>query len=286
VNRRNEILSKVRSVSVMPTPMIEIIRLLQEPDVSVVELTRLIEYDPGLTSNVLRLANSAYFGYSRSIHSIKRAIVRLGIKNIFKMVVTSAVAPITQPAIKGYDLSPGELWKHSVAVAIGTDKLAMILGLHPPEYTFTAALLHDVGKIVLGTFVEVDAAPIMEQAFKNHVSFEVAEHDVLGIDHAEIGSVLLANWNLPHEIVEVVQWHHRPEHFQGDSLVVDFVHVSDVLCMMGGIGIGSDGLNYRLSNKIVSRLHLTKRMAEKVISQIHTGLNELNNIFFQQEETK
>ncbi len=287
MNCRDEILSKIHSIQMMPASTIEVIQLLQDPDVSISKLSRTIEYDPGLTSNILRLANSSYFGFSRAINSIKEAIVRLGTKDIFRLVMTSAVAPITQSTVKGYDLPSGELWRHSAAVAIGSDQLAAALGIKPPDHTFTAALLHDIGKIVLGTFVEVDASPIMGLAFTDHVSFVEAEHKVLGIDHAEVGSVFLAEWGLPSELVEVVRWHHEPECLKGDLLAVDLVHVADILCLMSGVGLGGiDGLNYHVSNDVSSRLHLTIRITEKVISQIHEELNKLEIIFVQQEITK
>jgi len=286
VNRRDEIISKIHAVPGMPVSVVEVLRMLQEPGVPLAELSRAIEYDPGLTSNVLRLANSAYFGHSRSIHSVKEAIVRLGTRNILKLVMTSAVAPVAQYAVKGYDLPPGELWKHSVAVAVGAEKLAAVLGLNPPDYTFTAALLHDIGKIVLGTFVEVDAAPIIDLAFANGVSFEEFERRVLGIDHAEVGSVLLTHWNLPPALVDAVRWHHRPDCTGGDSVVVDLVHVADVLCMMGGIGIGRDGLHYRLSKDVVARFRLKEEMVERIVLQIHNEFNELHEVFVQREETE
>ena len=106
------------------------------------------------------------------------------------------------------------------------------------------------------------------------------------IDHAEIGSILLANLSLPPAIVEVVRWHHQPENFQRNSVAVDLVHVADVLCMMGELGIGSNGLNYHLSKDVFSRLHLKICIIKKVISQIHNDFNEPDIISINQGITK
>jgi len=277
--RREEILSKVSSVPSIPSSATQAIHLLQDPEVDIHELTRIIEFDPGLTANLLCLANSACFGAAQSIDSVRGALVRLGMNRFFQLVVTTATAPTLQLPVKGYDLPPGTLWEHSVAVALGTEELASALGLTPPEYTFTAGLLHDVGKILLGTFVDVDAFPVQEIAFEEHVSFEVAEQQVLGIDHAEVGAFLLESWNLPPGIVEAVRWHHLPESFSGNSMVVDLVHIADALLMMEGIGAGSDGLNYLPSRQVAKRLNLTIHIAEAVCCKVLTRLDELDELF-------
>ena len=104
------------------------------------------------------------------------------------------------------------------------------------ENAFTSGLLHDVGKILLGTFMEVDVEPIVHLAKTELISFNVAEQRVLGIDHAEAGAALLEAWELPELIIRAIRWHHTPEDYEGDPLVVDLVHVADALCLQGAIG--------------------------------------------------
>jgi putative nucleotidyltransferase with HDIG domain len=280
MNRREEILSTVQSIVSMPAAALDAIRLLQDPDAELENIVRVVEYDPGLTSNILRLANSAYYGGTGVIDSVRNAIVRLGTKNILQLIVAATVAPLVAPAVKGYDLPPGELWRHSIAVAVGTERIADALELKPPDHTFTAALLHDVGKLALGTFVEVDASAIIALAEEERISFEVAEQTVLGIDHAEAGAILLETWKLPESITEAIRRHHNPEGFPGDDTrAVDLVHASDSLCLMSGIGAGSDGLNYRPSAEVVSRLSLTTQAMEIAACGILDGLRELGGLF-------
>jgi len=244
-------------------------------------VTRTIEIDPGLTANVLRLANSAYFGFSGSVGSLRDAIVRLGTEQVTRTVMASAAASLMRrTAVKGYDLPEGELWKHSIAVAVASDQLASVLELDVPGYVFTGALLHDVGKIVLGTFVDVDAAPIMELAFDEHVPFEEAERRVLGIDHAEVGAKLLDRWNLPAPIVNMSRWHHEPECSPGISPALDIVHIADALALTYGIGTGGgDGLNYRLSSKVFSRMQIDIHIMEETGCRVLEALSELRGMF-------
>lgn len=279
MSRREEVLSKIGSVQLMPPAALEVVRLLQESDVSIASLTRTIEYDPGLTSNVLRLANSAYFGCSYQVGSVRDAIFRLGTKSIFRLVMAAGFSSVAQRGIRGYDLAPGHFWEHSMAVALGVGRLASALGIEVREDLFTSGILHDIGKIVLGTYLEVDASPILAMAVEERVSFEVAEQRVLGIDHAEVGALLFKGWNLPSETVEAVRWHHQPSGLGKISLEVDLVHLTDALCIMNGIATGVEGLYYKADKECVARLSLKNSIAEEVSCHMVSDLKEMLSTF-------
>ena len=237
MNKRQEIIESIASVPPLPSASTEVIRLLRDPKVPSARIAQAIEYDPSLTTNVLRLANSSFFGFHRSVSTVKEAIFRLGTNQVFQLVVAATVGKMAQRPVKGYDLPGGDLWDHLVGTAIASTRLAETLHLEIPSYTFTAALTHDVGKVVLGTFVEVDAEAIRALAYEEKMSFELAEQKVLGIDHSEVGALLLEHWNLPEHLVDVVRWHHQPENYRGKDLrAANVVHVANVLCLMAGVG--------------------------------------------------
>lgn len=279
MDRKDEILSKISSISTMPPAAAEVAHLLQDPEADIKNIVRAIEYDPGMASNILRMANSAYYGCSEKISSVKEAIVRLGTKSIFQMVMAWAFSPLAQQDVPGYGLPSGQLWEHSIAVAVGAEQLAWDLNLKSPAHIFTAGLLHDVGKIVLGSFVQVDISSILELVSIEQLSFEVAEQHVLGIDHAEAGATLLERWNLPSSVTEVSRWHHQPEWHSGKALAIDLVHVADTMCLMGGIGAGIDASYYQTSPEVASRLNLSLLATEEIISQILNRLHEVRELF-------
>jgi putative nucleotidyltransferase with HDIG domain len=279
VNQRREILEKVKSVVSLPPTATKIVQLVQKEDVKIAELTSLIEFDPGLTTNMLRLANSAEIGGLKEINSIRNAVVRLGMKRIFQLVMLSTVSPIAQKPVRGYGLPAGELWEHSIAVAIGVGNLAKALKIKLPDSVFTAGLLHDIGKLVLGTFVEVDENPIMELAYNDKIPFNEAEEKVLGISHTEVGAVLLENWRLPSEIVNVTRWHHNVENFKGNTIAVDLVHIVDSISIMFGIGVRRDGLNYRQSQDVMSRLSINNKIIESVACETMSSIEEVRKLF-------
>jgi len=275
---RDSVLEKVTSIPSMPTAANTVVGLLKNPDVDINTLMRAIEFDQGLTSNVLRLANSAYFAGPRTIGSLRDAIVRLGMNRIFQLVIMSAIVPVARHEIRGYDLPPGKLLEHSIAVAIGAEEIAKCMKIKAPFLTFTAGLLHDLGKVVLSTFIEVDVQRIVNLAYSGEASFEAAEAEVLGIDHAETGALLLQAWNLPEGIVNAVKYHHRPDDFEGDALVVDLVHLADSLALTNGLGRGFDGLNYKPSALVLERRKLEGCSTDDVVAKMMEGIEEFRDL--------
>ena len=145
---------------------------------------------------------------------------------------------------------------------------------------FTAGLLHDMGKVVMGTFVEVDDQPIKEIMKSDNLSFNEAELMVMGIDHAEVAGLLLTEWNLPEPVVDAARWHHKPSRAgEENRVLVDLVHVADVLCINVGWGMGSDGLQYKLDEAASRRLGVGSGIAEDVILKTMVGMDEMKEMF-------
>ncbi len=278
MSRREEILARVATIPAIPAAAVQLVEVLKDPDVDVEVVGRILGTDPGLAANCLRLANSAQFGTPRKIASIREAVVRIGLANV-KLLVGAAVAPLARREVRGYDVPPNELWRHSLGVAVAAEELAAVLGKDAPASMFSAALLHDLGKIVLGTFLEVSAGPIRALAYDGEMSFDAAERQLLGTDHAEVGAHLLATWKLPAALVEVVRWHHDPDGAGAPNEVLDLVHVANHLARMAGLGAGADGLNYRLSNPAVVRLGLEPGMAETVLLRTTLRFSDLASLY-------
>ena len=274
---RDDVLRKLDEIPALPMATTEVLRLAEDPRIGIGEIMKAIEYDPGLTSDILRLANTAYFAGPRKIDSLRDAGVLFGTQRIVELVLASSIFPITQHPLAGYDLPAGELPRHAMALAIGAECIAELLDRPAPGHTFTSALLADIGKVILGTFLAVDTTPILALALERNLSFEVAEREILGIDHAEAGAALLDRWNLPSNIIEVVRWHHNPEEITGDRYVVDIVNVAIHLTVGCGIGVGIDGLNYRPSTSSVDRLGLDHVQLEQATCDMLVSFREIEH---------
>jgi putative nucleotidyltransferase with HDIG domain len=277
------IIAKVEAFPSLPGATTKLVSLIDDPNAAVVEIEEILRMDPGLTANVLKLSNSAYFGFPSKIGSVHKAIILLGAKRLMQLVMTSCVNSVMNKSIPGYDLPPGEMWRHSIAVSVAAEGLIEELNVPEADEIFTAALLHDVGKLVLGEFVKDDIAKI-EKIVSKDVSFEVAEQAVLGIDHAEIGAKILESWGLPEEIVSAVRWHHDPDAADATSTLIDIVHVANVLCLMIGIGVGREGLQYRPSPVVTKRLGIKSAHLEKVASHTLDWVSDLTDAYEENQE--
>lgn len=272
------IASLLKSFPSMPGAAIKLLALIDDPDVSVSQIEAILRHDAGLTANILKLANSAYFGIPTKVGSVRQAVLILGLKRLIQMVIAACVNAIMDKQVPGYDLPPGELWRHSIAASVAAEGLVKELDITDNEEIFTAALLHDVGKLVLGNFVKKDLKKI-ESVLNQDISFEAAEDMVLGTNHADIGAQILTQWCLPFDIVNAVRWHHSPESADKNTTTLDIVHVANVLCLMVGLGAGRDKMQNTPSEIVAKRLGLEPYHLEKIASQTLEGANELADVF-------
>ncbi len=272
------ILAKVKSFPSMPGAAAKLLKLLDNPDTTAAQIEQILRYDAGLTANLLKLTNSAYFGLPHKVGSVKQAVVLVGWKRVIQLVMASCMNAVMGKPVPGYDLPAGELWRHSIAVSVAAEDLAKELKVSASEEIFTAALLHDVGKLVLGGFVKEDLEKI-EIETSDGISFEVAENMMLGTDHAEVGAQILKKWSFPTTLVNAVRWHHDPDSAGKPDILVDIVHVANILCLMIGIGVGREGLCYKPSSLATKRLGLRTNDLEMVASRTLQYVNDLYDVF-------
>jgi putative nucleotidyltransferase with HDIG domain len=273
-DRKREIISKMKSFPSMSGIAAKVLKLLDDPDAGADQVEKLLKQDPSLTANLLKLTNSAYFGIPSKVGSVRHAIAMLGWKRLSKLVMAACVSAITDRKIPGYDLPPGVLWQHSVAVSVTAEGLMRELKVSESDEIFTAALLHDLGKLILGGFVEKEFDEIQKVTARG-IPFQMAEQEVLGTDHAEIGALMLESWSFPPKLVSAVRWHHDPDSAPETSSMTDIVHVANVLCLMIGIGIGVEGLHYEPSVLATKRLGIKPTQLELIASQTLEWAKEL-----------
>ncbi|HDZ23611.1 MAG: HDOD domain-containing protein [Deltaproteobacteria bacterium] len=277
-DRKREIISRIKSFPSMSGIAAKALKLLDDPDANAAQVEQLLKQDPGLTANLLKLTNSAYFGIPSKVGSVRHAVVMIGWKKVSKLVMAACVNAITNRQIVGYDLPPGVLWQHSVAVSVTAEGLMRELKIAESDEIFTAALLHDLGKLILGGFVEKELDEIEKVAARG-IPFQMAEQEVLGTNHAEIGGLMLESWSFPTELVNAVRWHHDPDSAPQTGVMTDIVHVANVLCLMIGIGIGVEGLHYEPSVSATKRLGIKPTQLELIASQTLEWANELAGVF-------
>ena len=270
-------MAQVKSFPGMPATSAKLVNMLKDPDSSAAEIEDVLKYDPGLTANILKLTNSAYFGIPTKVSSVKQAIVLLGWKRLLQLVMTMCMSTVMKKAVPGYGLSHGELWRHSVAVSVAAEVVVKALKIPGADEVFTAALLHDVGKLVLGDFVQDDLYKIETMASKG-IAFEVAEFIVLGIDHATIGARILEKWAFPDHLVNAVGWHHDPEKCENQCTFSDIVHVANILGLKIGYGNSRNRHEAAPANEVAERLGFKPVHLDSLAEETRTGVDKLADV--------
>jgi len=220
-------LSEITHLMPMPVSSVRLAEMVSDPNSTIKEFVRVVELDQALTADILRWANSAASHPASKITTVKKAVVRLGAANILKLTMGQHLLTSFGTSTPGGELTENELWRHGVAAALCSEALEYYLGRPMPGTAFTAALMHDVGKLLLGRRVGYDALQELVAAAvkeKQLTSIE-AERDVLQTDHAEIGGAIARYWHFPDSLTLAIENHHRDN--EAGEVLLDVVIVSD-----------------------------------------------------------
>ncbi len=237
-NELKALVQKVTDLPTLPAMMATITRLMQDPRTSAEDLGKAIATDPALVSKVLKLVNSAFYGFPGRISTITQAIVILGFSTIRNVVLTTSVLKAFTRKLdqKGFDIE--SFWEHSLVTGAVARALALEREAGFIEETFIAGLLHDMGRIILSQKLSSEFEKVIAHRESKGGTWVEAEQSVLGLTHGEIGGWLARKWNLPIPFVEVMRYHHHP----AESLLsvpapqtettnlIYLVHASDALC--------------------------------------------------------
>jgi HD-like signal output (HDOD) protein len=275
MSKRDEILSSLDDIKFLSTSTMGAMKVMKDPEASYEEIGRAIEVDPAMTTNVLRFANSAYFACSCEIHTVREAVVRLGVNKISRMLLLTSTRQFTTVENKGYGLPVGNPWDTMISSAVTTDVLANVLNIRPPNYTFTAGLLQNIGKMVLGNNLNIDPEPIHCLVENEGISFGQAEREILGVDHVEVSSVLLEKWGIPGDIVQTVRWCLEPDECPGSKVAVDLVHAANVISLMASNWLGVDRLGYRVCDSSEERLGVQEDTGDLVLGHLNDEILRL-----------
>jgi putative nucleotidyltransferase with HDIG domain len=199
------------------------------------QVVEIVQFDEALTASLLRSANSSWSSSRSEIKTVRDAVIRLGASPVLALTLGMNVRRHLGDALPQYGMSEGELWRHSVAASLAAELMAPRAAHRPPPETATAALLHDVGKLVMARFLEPSLLEELHACQEGGATRVEAEFEVLGIDHAELGGLIARSWALPETLVRGIREHGRPG-VDGDVLV-HAVYLSDVLAKAVGAGL-------------------------------------------------
>jgi putative nucleotidyltransferase with HDIG domain len=228
----NIVLRKVKDIPSLPEIVNKVMELVSNPRSSAGELSNVIEHDPGLTTKVLRMVNSAYYGFPKQISSVQQAIMILGFTTMRGLVLSTSIFKIFTPkdSSSGKTLDYKEFWKHSITTALNARIISENLKLTEIGDAFSCGILHDIGKIVLDQYDHTDYVTVFKKLGKFYTSEKMieAEEEVIGINHADIGYRLADKWNLPANLSETMRCHHNPLEAISYTRLVCVVYIANI----------------------------------------------------------
>ena len=261
-------LREVKNLPTLPGIVIKLTQMADDPETSTEQMGKVISKDHILAVKLLKLVNSAFYGFPQRISSLNSAIILLGINVIKSLIISASIFEV----MEDQDI---ELWEHSLGCAVVSSVLAKRLGMSEPEEVSTTGLIHDIGKVAIKMELPKEYELITRLVQKNKIPRIKAEREVLGLDHAEVGSWLAKSWNLPGKLVEPIACHHDPRLAKDEQLASSIVHFSNIIIRGMGYGHAGDIWVPALSSRAWRMLELTPNDLELVLDEVEEKLWEV-----------
>lgn len=223
------VLSTIDHLRPIPSSVTRILKEIDNPKTSVSTIGEYIGLDQALTAMVIKTSNSVALGYSQGCSSIGDAVMRIGFKRLKAMLFAlNAVGPMTG-RLAGYRLGAGQLWEHSLRIAISAEWLAHKLHYKDTESVYIVGLLHDIGKLLMDQFVLEDYQKIVQYVNDYHIPVWKIEEKLIGIDHASLGGLMALRWNFPKPLAEGIRFHHDPSAANTNQTLPAIVNLANSL---------------------------------------------------------
>lgn len=226
----------VGSLVTLPDVFIRINRLVEDPNSNVADISKVIAQDPSFTVRLLRVANSSFYGFSSTIDTVPKAVSIIGTSQIRSLALATSVASSFE-GLPNTLVSMEHFWRHSLYCGLIARILARQIGKIDPDAIFTAALLHDIGELVIFNRLPQQAkdALLLVLDSGDEIPIYIAERQVVGADHAQVGGELARQWKLPPLLEECIEFHHEINQAQRFPREVALVHVANILALMAEV---------------------------------------------------
>ena len=274
-------LREVKNLPTLPGIVAKLSRMAEDPDTTTEQMGKLISKDHILSAKLLKLVNSAFYGFPQKISSLSSAIILLGFNVIKSLIISASIFELMETS----DL---ELWEHSLGTAVVANVMAKRLDITDPEEVSTAGLIHDIGKVAIKMELPEEYDKICNIVEMKQISFREAELLVLGLDHAEVGGWLAKSWFLPKKLVEPIAYHHAPKKATDETLACAILHFSDVVIRGLGYGHGADIWVPPLSKKAFEELGVGADDFDEILDEVDEKLWDVKgfSIDIQQEQER
>jgi len=265
---------KVENINTLPTVPGVLKRLsvvLEKPRITIVEISAFISSDPALTTKILKMVNSAIYGFPGRIASVSHATMLLGLNVIKGLLLGVSVFELMQKTMNG-------LYEHSLGCAIASRIIAQKKGLKEPEEVSVAGLLHDIGKVILALEYPAEYQAAINEAQAKNISIYDAENIQFNATHANVGSWLAEKWRFPRSLIEVIEFHHRPASSKNAPLETAIVHMADILVRARGFGFAGEIFVPEVNTIAYELLKLSESDIKDVLKEMEENMESAEDI--------
>ncbi len=271
-DKRSEIRSIIMNTKSLPTlpGVISKLNSLSDNDrSSIPEMARIVSSDQVLSARILKLANSPSYGFYR-VSSISNAMILLGVNVVKSLAISSSIFEIMETNTVG-------LWEHSLGAGLAANIIARKMNIQKCEEISTAALLHDIGKVIIRINFGDDYRQLLSLIREKDVSMLEAESELLGTDHAQVGAWLAKSWFLPDRLVEPIACHHNISAAFTFSLQASIVHLADVLVKASDFGFSGDEFVPRIQPAAWEKIGMTESLLAEIVEEFEDKLVDAKN---------
>jgi putative nucleotidyltransferase with HDIG domain len=260
-SRYRKIVEGIDKLPSMPALASKLVSVVNSPESSAEDAAKLIEKDPALTSKIIRLANSAFYGMPRTISSVSSAVVVLGFNTIRSVALSAAIFNMFPRDSNAGSFDYLRFWRHSIVSGMVARLLARrILNfvLIDPEGAFCAAILHDIGKLIFQQYFPEECGAACRLAFEKSIPLIRAEEEIMGITHARIGSILADKWAFPPDLENAIVYHHTPDNAGVCRELACVVHLADAVCHCMQVNLWKGETAPEMAESALKVLEMTK----------------------------
>lgn len=271
--RAEKILDGLEKLPAMPAPVLRVIQMAGDPNCAAGEIAECISTEPALATDVLRVANSAYYGVPGEVTNVRMGVIMLGTTTIRSLAMMAAAYTwFEQPELCGR--RGRMMWDHALSTAIFAGALARRYAPTVEEEAFCCGLLHDLGKVVLTVSLTSQYEAILERAQNRRMPDIEAERLAFGFEHSEVGEILAERWGLPIMLREVVRYHHNPQAAKEYRAFVEFVHAGDHLYWRMMEGEAFDSARRSIEPEIQRKFDLNNQESVEALLEIANAKRE------------
>lgn len=269
-NRVRSIVNRTTELRPLRTVAARAISLAEDERTAAMDLASVISSDQALTAKLLRLSNSAYYGYARRIGNVREAIILLGMRTVRSVAITSGIIEALEiEEVQGFDKEL--FWAHSVSVGLVAEAIAKDTRAARPEDAFTAGVLHDVGKLAMMLAEPLDFGQVVDLVVHERMRWHDAENAVFGIGHEHVGARLAQRWRFPDPLVDAIRQHHPERQSPTIESLADVVTAANLACNRRGVACGFD---WGMAADRWPAEALSPR-AEAALERVHGGMDTL-----------